>query len=141
MKSTIILAFDQHAATTVAAVLLPGQRTAALHTLTSDSATILRFVERVRRQGAVRCCYEAGPCGFELQRNFLREEVRRLGLEVRFFRWIVGPKLRGKVNLLKRQNALVHRITGHRLRIQRLHQFCGGELQRRSDFGSGGGGP
>ena len=27
MKSTIILAFDQHAATTVAAVLLPGQRT------------------------------------------------------------------------------------------------------------------
>jgi transposase len=68
MKSTIILAFDQHAATTVAAVLLPGQRTSALHTLTSDSATILRFVERLRRQGAVRCCYEAGPCGFELQR-------------------------------------------------------------------------
>jgi transposase len=68
MKSTIILAFDQHAATTVAAVLLPGQRTSALHTLTSDSATIVRFVERVRRQGGVRCCYEAGPCGFELQR-------------------------------------------------------------------------
>jgi transposase len=68
MKSTIILAFDQHAATTVAAVLLPGQRTAALHTLTSDSATVVRFVERMRRQGAVRCCYEAGPCGFELQR-------------------------------------------------------------------------
>lgn len=68
MKSTIILAFDQHAATTVAAVLLPGQRTSALHTLTSDSATIVRLVERVRRQGAVRCCYEAGPCGFELQR-------------------------------------------------------------------------
>lgn len=68
MKSTIILALDQHAATTVAAVLLPGQRTSAVHTLTSDSATIVRFVERVRRQGAVRCCYEAGPCGFELQR-------------------------------------------------------------------------
>jgi len=68
MKSTIILAFDQHAATTVAAVLLPDQRTSALHTLTSDCATILRFVERVRRQGAVQCCYEAGPCGFELQR-------------------------------------------------------------------------
>jgi len=68
MKSTIILAFDQHAATTVAAVLLRGQRTSALQTLASDSATILRFVERLRRQGAVRCCYEAGPCGFELQR-------------------------------------------------------------------------
>src|SRR5918995_515707 len=75
MKSTIILAFDQHAATTVAAVLLPGQRTSALHTLTSDPATIVRFVERVRRQGAVRCCYEAGPCGFELQRTLSARSI------------------------------------------------------------------
>jgi transposase len=67
-KSTIIVAFDQHAATTVAAVLLPDQRTAALHSLLSESPTILRFVERLRRAGPVRCCYEAGPCGFELQR-------------------------------------------------------------------------
>ena len=68
MESTPLIAFDQHATTTVAAVLLPGQRTPAVHTLASDSPTILRFVERLRRQGAVRCCYEAGPCGFELQR-------------------------------------------------------------------------
>src|SRR5687767_8190903 len=68
-KSTTIVAFDQHAATTVAAVLLPGQRTPALHPLTSDSPTILRFVKRLQRDGTrVRCCYEAGPCGFELQR-------------------------------------------------------------------------
>ena len=60
MKSPTIIAFDQHAATTVAAVLLPGQRTPALHTLASDSATLLRFVERVRRQGPITCCYEAG---------------------------------------------------------------------------------
>ena len=69
MQSTTIIAFDQHAATTVAAVLLPGQRTPALHPLPSESATILRFVQRVGRQGAVTCCYEAGPCGFELQRT------------------------------------------------------------------------
>src|SRR5687768_1765382 len=69
MKSITIIAFDQHAATTVAAVLLPGQRTPALHALTSDSPTILRFVKRLQRDGTrVRCCYEAGPCGFELQR-------------------------------------------------------------------------
>ena len=67
-KSTTIIAFDHHAATTVAAVLLPGQRTPALHALTSDHPTILRFVARLRRQGPVQCCYEAGPCGFELQR-------------------------------------------------------------------------
>ena len=52
---TPVIAFDQHAATTVAAVLFPGQRTPALHTLTSDAPAIVRFVERVRRQGAVRC--------------------------------------------------------------------------------------
>ena len=67
-STTTIIAFDQHAATTMAAVLLPGQRTAALHPLTSDTPTILRFVARLQRQGAVRCCYEAGPCGFELRR-------------------------------------------------------------------------
>jgi hypothetical protein len=65
--STTVIAFDQHAATTVAAVLLPGQRTPALHRLSSESATILFFVERLRRDRAVHCCYEAGPCGFELQ--------------------------------------------------------------------------
>ncbi|MBP7619382.1 MAG: IS110 family transposase [Gemmatimonadales bacterium] len=65
-KSTTIVAFDQHAATTVAAVLMPGHRTPALHPLTSDVATIGRFLDRLR--GPVQCCYEAGPCGFELQR-------------------------------------------------------------------------
>lgn len=80
MKSTTaIIAFDQHAATTVAAVLLPGHRTPALHTLASDSPTILRFVDRLRRQRAVTCCYEAGPCGFELRRALQAREdpVRR----------------------------------------------------------------
>ena len=75
MKSTTIVAFDQHAATTVAAVLLPGHRTPALHTLTSDSPAILRLVERLRRQGPIRCCYEAGPCGFELQRALTARDV------------------------------------------------------------------
>ena len=75
MKSTTIIAFDHHAATTVAAVLLPGQRTPALHPLTSEPTTILRFVERLRRTGPVQCCYEAGPCGFELQRALTARQV------------------------------------------------------------------
>jgi transposase len=75
MQSTTIVAFDQHAATTVAAVLLPNQRTPAVHSLTSDALTIVRFVERLRRQGTVSCCYEAGPCGFELQRALTARDV------------------------------------------------------------------
>ena len=62
-------------ATTVAAVLLPGQRTPALHSLLSDSPTILRFVDRLRRTGPVQCCYEAGPCGFELQRALTTKQI------------------------------------------------------------------
>jgi transposase len=75
MESTPLIAFDQHAATTVAAVLLPGQQTPALHTLASDSPTILRFVKRLQRQGPVQCCYEAGPCGFELQRVLVGQGI------------------------------------------------------------------
>jgi hypothetical protein len=75
MQSTPLIAFDQHAATTVAAGLLPGERTPALHTLTSDSPTILRFVKRLQHHGVVRCCYEAGPCGFELQRALVAHGI------------------------------------------------------------------
>ena len=69
MNSTPLIAFDQHAATTVAAVLLPGQQTPALHSLTSDT----RHDSPVREtdRGATAPCSAAmrpGPCGFELQR-------------------------------------------------------------------------
>jgi transposase len=74
-KSITIVAFDQHVATTVAAVLLPEDRTPALHSLSSDPRTILRFVERLRRDGLVQCCYEAGPCGFDLQRTLVAREI------------------------------------------------------------------
>src|SRR5437868_8857264 len=59
--------------------LVPGQRLPASHSLTSESPTILRFVERLRRTGPVACCYEAGPYGFELQRALTPEadSVRR----------------------------------------------------------------
>jgi transposase len=74
-ESTLIIAFDQHAASLVAAVLVPGQRTPALHRLAPDLPTIGRFVDRLVRRGRVRCCYEAGPCGFELQRFLQARQV------------------------------------------------------------------
>jgi transposase len=74
-ESTTIVAFDQHAATTVAAVLLPGHRVPVLHPMTSEVGELRRFVGRVRRQGAVRCGYEAGPCRFELQRALQADGV------------------------------------------------------------------
>lgn len=66
LESTPIVAFDQHAASVTAAVLLPGSRRPALHQLAPDLPTIRRVVKKLQRHGAVHCCYEAGPCGFRL---------------------------------------------------------------------------
>jgi transposase len=69
---TTVVAFDQHAQTVVAAVLGPTDREAAIHAMTSDLPSVGRFLARVQQQGPVQCCYEAGPCGFALQR-YLQE--------------------------------------------------------------------
>jgi hypothetical protein len=65
-ESTPIVAFEQHAATTVAAVRLPGQRTPALHALASDSPTILRLsrgcVGKVRSSAVTRPARVASNC-------------------------------------------------------------------------------
>jgi transposase len=74
-ESTTVIAFDQHAASVVAAVLLPGQRTPAVHPLNADLPTIGRFVDRLASEQTVRCCYEAGPCGFELQRFLVGRQI------------------------------------------------------------------
>ena len=58
-----------------AAVLLLAHQTAATHQLNPDVAAIGRFVKRRRGQGPVRCCYEAGPCGCELQRYLAAQDV------------------------------------------------------------------
>ena len=74
-ESITIIAFDQHARTIVAAVLPPGDSTPVMHSLNADLPSIGRFVNRVRAHGPVRCCYEAGPCGFELQRFLSDRDV------------------------------------------------------------------
>jgi transposase len=78
-ESTTLVAFDQHAASVVAAVLRPGQQTPALQTLSADLPTIGRFLERLQAHGPVTCCYEAGPCGFALQRYLA---TRRIACDV-----------------------------------------------------------
>ena len=65
-ESTAFVGLDQHADSVVAAVLLPDGSAPMVTTLTADYPTVERFVRRLKRP--VRCCYEAGPCGFGLQR-------------------------------------------------------------------------
>jgi hypothetical protein len=54
-ESTPIVAFDQHAGSVVAAVLLPGDRRPALPALPSDLPAISRFLNRLQTTG-LQCC-------------------------------------------------------------------------------------
>jgi hypothetical protein len=74
LRSITLVAFDQHAATTVAAVLLPGHRTPALHRLTSDTGAI-RLGRADPPRGPIPCCYESGRCGFEWHRALTGREI------------------------------------------------------------------
>lgn len=74
-ESTTIIAFDQHAASVMAAVLPAGAKTPAVQPVPADLPAIGRFVERLTTAGPVRCCYEAGPCGFALQRYLTEHGV------------------------------------------------------------------
>ena len=143
MQSTTIIAFDQHAVTTVAAVLLPGQRTPALHSLTSDSPTILRFVERLRRQGMVTCCYEAGPCGFELQRALTATQIPCEVIAPALIPRRAGDRIKtdrrdaSQLAILYRAGALtaIHVPTDHEEAVRDLLR-CREDIRTRSTAGS-----
>lgn len=63
---------DAHKRTLVIAVLHPGRQEAEEFTLENDERSIRRLVRRLERDaggGEVRICYEAGPCGYALQRR------------------------------------------------------------------------
>jgi hypothetical protein len=79
-KSTTIIAFDQHAATTVAAVLLPGQQKPAVHQLTSDIPTILRFVQRVGRAGRCSAVTRPAPVASSCSARWSRITTRATSL-------------------------------------------------------------
>lgn len=74
-QSTTIVAFDQHAKSVMAAVWCHGEPHPALHALSGDLAAIGRFVTRLQHGGRVQCCYEAGPCGFALQRYLVGQGI------------------------------------------------------------------
>ena len=61
-ESIKIVALDQHAASVMAAVLVPGQRRRPCIPF-GGFARHGRWVARLRRRGPIRCCFEAGPCG------------------------------------------------------------------------------
>jgi transposase len=62
---------DAHQKAINVAMLLPGQREPVEWQVANEPAAIRRLAQRLVREapGEVRCCYEAGPCGYVLQRE------------------------------------------------------------------------
>lgn len=62
---------DAHKATIQVAMLLPGNAAPVEWQVANESAAVKRLARKVQRAapGAVRSCYEAGVCGYTLQRQ------------------------------------------------------------------------
>jgi transposase len=72
-QSTTIVAFDQHADSVMAAVFAPAAREPVIQAVSADVKQLSRFVGTLAKRGRVHCYYEAGPCGFALQRALTAE--------------------------------------------------------------------
>lgn len=62
---------DAHKQAIQVAMLLPGQNQPVEWQVANQPAAIRRLARKLQREapGEVRCCYEAGPCGYVLQRQ------------------------------------------------------------------------
>src|SRR5215471_5013939 len=64
----IHLGMDTSKNTIVVAVLMPGEETPVLDRIWNEEGSVRHLIGRLGEASALRACYEAGPCGFELHR-------------------------------------------------------------------------
>jgi transposase len=71
---------DVHKSSISAALLVSGSTQVVEWKLANEPGELRRLVRRLKRegQGEVLCAYEAGPCGYELQRHLAKEGLRCL---------------------------------------------------------------
>jgi transposase len=87
MKEPItFVGLDAHKNTIVVAMLLPGEKQPEEWRIAHEPKALRRLVAKLKRSavGGIRCCYEAGPCGYALQRR-----LEALGVECR----VIAPSL------------------------------------------------
>ena len=68
--STTYVGLDVHKKKIVGATLYPGESTPEIWTVANEKALVQRMIRRIGRRapGLLACCYEAGSCGFTVQR-------------------------------------------------------------------------
>jgi transposase len=78
MKELITyVSLDAHKKEHRVAMMLPGEETLQEWTIRNQPREVARMVKRIKKQarGPIEVCYEAGPCGFELQRQIHGEGI------------------------------------------------------------------
>ena len=75
MQGTTFVGLDVHKPWINVAALLPGHDTPIEWRIANETQAIRKMLERVASlaAGDVRYCYEAGPCGYALQRQIILE--------------------------------------------------------------------
>jgi transposase len=70
-EMTTYVSLDAHKKEHRVAMMLPGEETLQEWTIRNEPREVARMVKRIQKQapGPVEVCYEAGPCGFALQRQ------------------------------------------------------------------------
>lgn len=69
MTKTTYLGLDVHAASIALAVLEDGQEKPEIREIPNDPAAIRKTIKQIAKGRSLQCCYEAGPCGYVLQRQ------------------------------------------------------------------------
>ncbi len=64
----IHLGMDTSKNTIVVGVLMPGEEVPVIDRVWNEEGSVRHLIGRFGDPAALRCCYEAGPCGFELHR-------------------------------------------------------------------------
>ena len=74
---TTYVGLDVHQASIAVARLTGRDRTPETWEIPNDRAAVRRLARKLRREAAspIQCCYEAGPCGYAVQRQLIAEEV------------------------------------------------------------------
>ena len=76
-ERTTYVGLDVHKKMINVALLRPGTREPVTWDVPNEPEAIRRFTRKLARltDGPVACCYEAGPCGYVLQRQLRRRQV------------------------------------------------------------------
>lgn len=85
-EPTTFVGMDAHKNTIVVAMLLPDQTEPREWRIAHEPKALRQLAGKLKREaiGGIRCCYEAGPCGYALQRR-----LEALGIDCR----VIAPSL------------------------------------------------